>query len=478
MSANLDETLIDPGSSPEEALPVVQTGGRARIGSTPISQLSAALIPFLTLATATTGIWIAILAVNRNTLESYPVALLGGMCLFLQLLFVDAYRQHRKWDLRLIAGAGLAFVFLLLLRQLPEFITGLQINAVVHRSIFSIFFLFVVCVPALSWSLFYLLGATPRADDISRYPLIFLPVLLAIGVYFALIGQLLLKGLNAVDPAVYTTAYTFLNVPEKYNILGDWPAWRTKEVLSIGILNHILGTGLLMLLTTLIALPIGVGAGIYFSEYGDGPFGKFARFVTSSLRAVSMLILAVSAYSLAYTGGSTFLEPILRGTYFTGFETASSPGGSYLTASIILSLLIIPVIARVTEEGCRSLPADLREGSLVLGASEMTTLRRIVLPWALPNIVTALLLGNAEVAGNVTILIYIAGRGMYGVGLFKQVTSLAYLIFNIYFGDPIFRGHMQAYQFQAGVLLLLICLGLGIAAIVVKNWLSRRFRGA
>jgi ABC-type phosphate transport system permease subunit len=81
------------------------------------------------------------------------------------------------------------------------------------------------------------------------------------------------------------------------------------------------------------------------------------------------------------------------------------------------------------------------------------------------------------VAGSVAVLIFIAGRGQYGVGVFRQVTSLAYLIFDIWFGEPSFKGMMGGYQFSAGVLLLVITTGLGVAAMVAKHWLGRRYRG-
>jgi phosphate transport system permease protein len=144
----------------------------------------------------------------------------------------------------------------------------------------------------------------------------------------------------------------------------------------------------------------------------------------------------------------------------------------------VLSLVIIPVIARATEEGCRSTPNELREGSLALGATEGRTLRKIVLPWALPNIVTSWLLGCAETAGSVAILIFIAFTGEFGVGPFRQVTSLAYYIFNSYYYTDLARaGLMRPYAYMAASLLLCITLGLGIAAILAKRWLVVRYRG-
>jgi phosphate transport system permease protein len=474
MSAKLDNPTAQKTSHLEAG---VSPASSSLIKKSIARPMGSYLIPFLTLVLSGLGIWIAILSIARNTLEAYPVPLLGSMFLLSLLLFLDVYRQYSRWDFWLIAWTVLSFLLLLLLRGLPEYVTGLQLNVVIHRSLISAAFLMIVCLPVLGWAIFYLMGATPRAEDFSRYPLILLPVVLITVLYFSLIGQLAIKGLKVVNWDVFIHPYYHIYYPVQYLIQGDWPAWRQEELLSIGILNHLLGTGLLMLLTTLLSLPIGVGAGLFFSEYGDNWVGRTARLLISSLRAISLLVLGISAFSLAYSSMNSPLAPYLRGTYFTGWETVPSPGGSYLTASIVLSLLIIPVIARVTEEGCRSLPLDLREGSVALGVSESTTLRRIVLPWSLPNIITAVLLGNAEVAGSVAVLMFISGRGEYGVGIFKQVTSLAYLIFDIYFGDKAFREYMLPYQYQAGLVLLLICLGLGIAAIASRQWLTKWFRG-
>jgi phosphate transport system permease protein len=265
--------------------------------------------------------------------------------------------------------------------------------------------------------------------------------------------------------------------PVKTIIAGDWPKWTVETRLQVGMLNHLLGTGLLMLLTTLISLPFGVGAGVYLSEYGDNGWGRISRFAITSLRAISTLILALTAYSIVTYTKNSPLAWIIHGTFFDGYSEVVSGGGSYLTASFILSLLVIPILTRATEEGCRSLPPELREGSIALGASDFTTLTRVVLPWALPNVVTAILLGCAEAAGSVTLIMFIGGRGDYGVGVFRQVTSLAYLIFDIYYGGKQFQGLMGPFQYTAGVILLLITMGLGILAIYAKRWLAKRFRG-
>jgi phosphate transport system permease protein len=260
-------------------------------------------------------------------------------------------------------------------------------------------------------------------------------------------------------------------------IAGDWPKWSAALQEGVGIRNQILGTGLLMLMTSLISLPFGVGAGVFLSEYARGGFGNFTRFVITSLRSISMLILGFTALSLVKASSGTPLAFLFKGYQFDGFVWRENQGGTFFAASLVISLLVIPVICRATEEGCRSLPNELREGSLALGGSEETTLWRIVLPWSLANIVTGVLLGCAEAAGDMAILMFIAGRGDYGVGPFKQVTSLAYMVFDIWFGEKSFHDTMSPYQFSAGLILITMTVGLGLIALLLKRWLALRHRG-
>lgn len=435
------------------------------------------LLATLTFTLALMMAILGVMSMVKNTLEAYPVPLLGITCFLLQVLLIAVYRQHHKWDRSLILLAMLTFVALLVLYLLPRYVTGFQFNAVIHRSLFSGIFLLGLSLPVMSVSLFYLLGATPQAEDISRYPLILIPVITGIGIYLFLIYKLVEMGLPNLTWKLITTPYCNYDYPVKIMIAGDWPKWSTDVCRQVGILNHVKGTGLLMLLTSLISLPIGVGAGIYLSEYSRGWFGHAARFMITSLRAISLLILGLAAASLVYYTSNTPLAPVFHGMFFNGWEMQVADGGSYLTASLVLSLLVIPVIARATEEGCRSLPQDLREGSLALGASEEITLWRIVLPWSLPNIITALLIGCAEVAGSVAVILFISGRGDYGVGVFRQVTSLAFLIFDIRKGNRALVEALQPFQYSAGVLLLMITMGLGIASMLTKRWMTKAFRG-
>jgi phosphate transport system permease protein len=357
-------------------------------------------------------------------------------------------------------------------------VTGFQLNAVIRHSVFSALLLFGIGMAALAGAVFHYFGATPHADDLSRYPLIAVPVLLAVAVYVVLIAQIVAEGWASLRWDLVSTAFSDLSYPTKSYMADGWPYWYWNPIQNAGLLHHILGTLILMGLTCLVAAPFGIGAGIYLSEYADGRTGQVIQLAITALRASSLLILGLTAYAIATATFATPLAPIFNGYYYDAFgDLRISQGGSFVTAGLVLALLVIPVIARTTEEGCRSLPQELREGSLALGASEALTLRRIVLPWALPNIVTGLILSWAEAGGSVTVIMLIAGRGQYGVGVARQVTSLAHLIYDTQYGNLGFQKVMKPYQGSAALLLLLITMGLGVLALLTKRWLYRHYRG-
>ena len=136
-------------------------------------------------------------------------------------------------------------------------------------------------------------------------------------------------------------------------------------------------------------------------------------------------------------------------------------------------------MARATEEGCRSLPRGIREGSAALGATADYTLIRLVVPWAFPNIVTATLIGAAETAGGVTTLLFLAGSGEHGVGPLNEVTSLAYIVFSAQFSNVQTTIRWEhPYQYAAMALLLVIALSFTLLSLVLKARYASRYRGA
>ena len=196
------------------------------------------------------------------------------------------------------------------------------------------------------------------------------------------------------------------------------------------------------------------------------------------LRAMSVFIIGVTAFSVARHSWGTPFSDIFAGYLRDVNGVKHSANGSFLTAAIFLSLLMIPVISRATEQGCRSTPRELKEGSLGLGATDSHTLTRITLPWSLPNIVTGLLVGCTEAAGSVAVLMFMAGTGENGIGPLKGVTSLSYFILGVRNGSLQFKKDMAQYQFSAALLLVVLTIGLSVAALLLKRRFAKRYRAA
>jgi phosphate transport system permease protein len=369
----------------------------------------------------------------------------------LLLLVYLRFKRRVPWDRRVIVLFGLSISYFILLFFIPEYIWGQQMDGILHRSLLTGLVLTLLALLAFCISLFYLFGATPSAKQLSWYPLFVLPVLIILFIYGMMVVQIFVKGAPDLDWQILTSFYHYEGV--------------TKVP---GMANYILGTLTLIILTAVISLPIGIGTGVFISEYG-GRLSGFIRLCTTALRSISVFILALGAYTLVRYSQGTFFHEI-----FNGFPNTQH--GSSLAAAIFLSLLVIPVIARVTEEGCTSLPNTLREGSVALGASEGYTLRRIILPWAVPNIMTGLLLGCAEAAGSVGVILLIGGYGEFGFGPLGEATSLALFIFKCKYGLVSFTKIMSSYQFTAGLLLLLMTTVLSAATLIVQRKFANRYR--
>lgn len=414
---------------------------------------------------------------TMNTLEALPPPLLLAVGAVMLVL------SHHAWVIR---GSGrlampflvtLSIVSVVILRVYPEYMYGYNIHGIIHRSLFSAILLIATALPALCYSIFYMLGARPKDQDISRYPIFIFPTVLILVAYGMLVVQVFLKGAPNFDWAVITRPFLFQHWSEiTWN--GEWPQWIRRSIEQAGMVNHILGTFLLMGLTSAISLPIGVGVGVYISEYGKSWTGAVVRSAITVLRSISVIILAMSMFSLVLSSTGTVFSDLIRGIYTDIVGTRQVGRGTFLIASAFISLLVIPVIARATEEGIRSLPREIYEASVGIGAPAGYTLLHVQLPWAFPNILTGVLLGCAEAAGTVTVILFVAGTGEYGVGLLNNVTSLSYLIFNIKYGLVSFNKIMAPYQFTAAIILLLITMGLSAGALVLKHKVTRRFRGA
>jgi len=208
-----------------------------------------------------------------------------------------------------------------------------------------------------------------------------------------------------------------------------------------GIGNALVGTAYLVGLACLIGLPIGIGAGVFLAERGDGTVGRAIRFTAEVLSGVPSIVIGIVAYGL-------IVVPMRRFSAIAG--------------AVALAILMVPTLARATEELVRLVPRSLREGSLALGVPEWKTSLRVVLRTALGGIVTAILLSIARAAGETAPLLFTALNNQYwNVRPDQPTASLTVQIFN-YAISPYEDWHQKAWT-AALVLLLLVGL-LNLAA--------------
>lgn len=252
-----------------------------------------------------------------------------------------------------------------------------------------------------------------------------------------------------------------------------------------GIFPAIFGTALMVLLMTLAAVPLGVVTAVYLNEYArDTAFTAAVRLALANLAGVPSIVFG--AFGLAffvYTVGGG----IDRLLYSDALPTPTFGTGGILWAALTLALLTLPVVVVATEEGLQSVPQPVRDGARALGATRWQTLRRVVLPYATPGILTGAILAVARAAGEVaplmvTGVVKLAPTMPFDttppfLHLDRKFMHLGFHIFDVGFQSPNVEAAKPMVYATVLVLLVLVVV-LNLAAIVLRNRLRKRLRGA
>jgi phosphate transport system permease protein len=207
-----------------------------------------------------------------------------------------------------------------------------------------------------------------------------------------------------------------------------------------GIGNAIIGSLVLLGISSGIGMPFGIAAGIYLAEFGDNWFGNTVRFVTDTLTGVPSIVVGVFVYTL-------IVLP------FKHFST--------IAGGVALALIMIPIVTRTTEEMIRLVPTSLREGALALGAPQWRVTLGVVLPAAASGIATGAMLSIARVSGETAPLLFTAfGSRYFFEGLDQPIASLTVQIYN-YAISPYDEWHAMAWA--ATLVLMALILSINIA---------------
>lgn len=237
-----------------------------------------------------------------------------------------------------------------------------------------------------------------------------------------------------------------------WDFLTSYPS---RRALQAGILPALMGSLYLMVLTALIALPLGIGAAVYLEEYDQR--SRLARLIEINIANLA------GVPSVVY--GLLGLGLFVRGLGL---------GSSVLAGACTLALLILPVVIMATREAIRTVPHGLREACYALGATKWQTVRQVVLPMALPGIMTGAILSLSRAIGETAPLV-VVGALTYVTFLpdsaMSQFTALPIQIFN-WVSRP--QAGFAANAAAGIVVLLLVMLLLNGIAIVVRNRYQKR----
>ena len=249
-----------------------------------------------------------------------------------------------------------------------------------------------------------------------------------------------------------------------------------------GIFPAIFGTVLMVLIMSIVVMPFGVVAALYLREYArQGVMVRIVRICVNNLAGVPSIVFGVFGVGFFLYG----IGGIIDAVFFK--EALPSPTfgtGGILWASLTLALLTVPVVIVATEEGLAAVPRNIREGSLALGATKFETTWKVVIPSALPAILTGLILAVARATGEVAPLMItgvvklapdlpIDGHFPF-LHLERKFMHLGFHIYDLGFQSPNAEA-AKPMVFMTAFLLILIVVVLNITAIVIRNRLRKKY---
>ena len=245
-------------------------------------------------------------------------------------------------------------------------------------------------------------------------------VLLPLGAIFA---YLVVKGVGSINLAFLT------QTPKPVGEVGG------------GMANAIAGSAVILGMASLIGVPLGIGSGIYLSEFGRNRFGDSVRFVADVLNGVPSIVIGIAVYGLV----------VVPQKHFSAFSGA-----------VALGIMMIPTIARTTEEMLLMVPQSIREAAYGLGISQWRTTLSIALRTATSGVITGVMLAFARVAGETAPLLFTAFGNQYWSRSLNQPTAALPLQIYTYALSPFDEWHKQAW---AGSLILIILIVGAVSAV-------------
>ena len=257
---------------------------------------------------------------------------------------------------------------------------------------------------------------------------------------FFILGFIIVKGIGVIN-------WEFLSQAPSDGMTkgGIWPA--------------IFGTCCLMAGSALFAFPTGVMSGIYMNEYAkDGKLVRFIRMMTNNLSGIPSIVFGL--FGMAF------------------FVNWLDFGDSILAGSLTLGLLALPIVIRTTEEAFKDLPDSFREGSLALGATKAQTIWNVLLPMAMPRIITGLILSLGRVSGETAPILFTCAAYFLPKlpdSIFDQCMALPYHLYVVATSGTDIEAQMPIAYGTAFVLILIVLL-MNLAANSIRKFFENKLK--
>jgi phosphate transport system permease protein len=272
-----------------------------------------------------------------------------------------------------------------------------------------------ISVPPITWR--------RRVMDHAMTGVAALTVVVVLVPLFAIFAYLIYRGIGSINLSFLT------QTPKPVGELGG------------GMANAIVGSMVILAIASLFGVPLGIGAGIFLSEYGRNRYGDIVRFVSDVLNGVPSIVIGIVAYGLV----------VLPQKHF-----------SALAGGVALAIMMIPTIARTTEQMLLLVPQAIREAAYGLGVSRWRTTLSITLRTATSGVITGVMLAFARVAGETAPLLFTAFGNQYWNWDSGQPTAALSLQIFTYAISPFDEWHRQAW---AGALVLIVLIVSAVAAV-------------
>lgn len=259
-------------------------------------------------------------------------------------------------------------------------------------------------------------------------------------ILFAILGFIIYKGVGVINWEFISSAPR-----EGMTAGGIWPA--------------MVGTFYLMVGSALFAFPIGVMSGIYMNEYA--PKGKLVRFIrvmTNNLSGIPSIVFGLFGMAL-------FVN-------YLGF------GDSILAGSLTLGLLCVPIVIRTTEEALKAIPDTLREGSRALGATKLQTIWHVILPMAMPNVITGLILALGRVSGETAPILFTCAAyflPQLPQSVLDQCMALPYHLYVISTSGTDMEAQLPI-AYGTALVLILIVLAVNLLANALRKYFEKKVK--